>query len=216
MNESSPRPDEAPGETAAAEAKRLQEEGRRQIANLLRSTAAKRPWIQSELDDAENEVVLILLDRVGSNIWEDLSPRKFGSEAARQARRSLFQAVQIVSDRLRNRRRVEIKPGDADYDPDADKTRRQRRTIAPDWHLGDDAERVVDDAVEDGVRIDVRTALDGLQPQQRRIVVQRVVQGLTWEQIAAELKVTASQARSQFSSARSVLADWLRAYSDDL
>ncbi len=196
------------------------EETRKWVAGSLQRLSETRPWLRDRLGDAVNDVVLLLLQREGPTIWEAFSRKLFGTPESQAAKYLACRAINHVLDRMRERRRVEIKPGSADYDPlVAAEGRRQRRTVGSDQLLGDMVHDVPDRRDSAPLtldrKFDVEAALEGLDPDSREVTERRFVRGETWDEIAEALQISVGRARARFADAAHALSIRLRSYNEE-
>ena len=130
---------------------------------------------------------------------------------------AVFRAIETALDRLRQRHKVEVRPGSIWFDPSRSKAgRRQRRELPRNEFLGDD-DHFIPDGTASGsgaheTSLDIGNALEALSPIARAIVLRKTQLEETWESISADLGIPVSRVKVLYKSAIARLTALLESY----
>jgi hypothetical protein len=188
-----------------------------QIWRLVYSHSYRKRWLAPMVEDAVQEVEWLLQEWGLGPLRHKFSRRYFGDPDYLIVKKRVFQAIETALDRLRQRHKVEVKPGSVWFDQTRlDSGRRQRRDLPRNQHLGDH-DRLVSDGTEQlaasaDAALDLNTAMDALCPIGRQIVVRKVQLDQTWEAIAAEFDIPVSRAKHFYKTSIARLSKLLGSY----
>jgi DNA-directed RNA polymerase specialized sigma24 family protein len=167
------------------------------------------------IDDVCQEVDLQLWTH-HRRVYEEFRRENFGEIQYLEARNTVRRTVDQIVDKIRDRHRIEIRPGSAHYQEGADPTQRQRRFLDPARNLGDHdvlvTSRSGSDPNERDLATDVRLAVAQLSELQRKVTLAKAVRNQSWKQIAKDLGLSVDQAKKAYASAQAQLAATLKDY----
>jgi hypothetical protein len=177
--------------------------------------ARRRPrWLPHgvaiQTEDAVNECLAMLLAEQGSAFWDGFRNRAtLGFELQRIVYRSVDRALWRVLDLSRREVR--------DLFPSTPAGGGRRRAIRPRHQELVDEQQLVDQIASDvesrDRRIDVRAALQTLEPKVQYVLIARVVSRTGWDKIASEQGVSTYHVQACFHKAIHTLSQYLRSYS---
>ncbi len=193
----------------------------RQIRSLLMKLNRVRSWPSEKVDDALSEIVTRLQSELGSRVWHDFHQANFGTHGYEIAKRAVFRTIDLVMDRMRERHKVEVKPGSVYYNEEKSgsvRGLRQRRDLGPEQSLGE-ADRYVEDTPpfkqDADARLDINDACVSLTETQRIVVARRIFDSESWVEIATALQLPEYRVRRTYDEAIALLGTRLRSYQRD-
>jgi DNA-directed RNA polymerase specialized sigma24 family protein len=178
-----------------------------------------RGWRAEHVDEAAQEVVLLLIETRGLSILNSFVYHKFDTIEYIDAKAAIQRTVNLVLDRAREQHKIEIKQNSIEYDMTVDAGKRQRRILPRNKMLGENDRQVIDNRDDENCRdlvFDVAVAMDSLPAEDREIVIRRVEFHQSWRTIALELRSGIRDVKRRYDRARRTLAWQLRPYDEPL
>jgi RNA polymerase sigma factor (sigma-70 family) len=179
-----------------------------------------RGWSVEQVDDAVQEIAVILLESRCAIVWAAFSNEHFATSDYFSAKVAIQRATDRVLDRLRRLHKIEIPASSFAFDRTVDPGKRQRRILPPDRALGEHDRQVVDEhdgnPAQRDLVLDVAVAMKCLPHDDQTIVLHRVEYHHSWRTIASELGLSVRHVKSRYDRARRILAQHLRPYDEVL